>query len=192
MNTLTKSFFALAVTAFLGSCSRPVATFQRSNVERFYTAQAPTAPVAATSDVVAESVATTSVVATNADAKAQIEQALVKTEAYASTNARPAEARKLERRISKIRQVLATTTQQTLTSTKSAAKPTMVQKLMLKGMDRKIQKHLAPEQPQRSSNLTIGLVVGAIGLLLLLLSVANPLGLILLVVGIVLIILGLL
>ena len=62
---------------------------------------------------------------------------------------------------------------------------------MLKSMDKKIQKHLAPEQPMRSQTLTIGLVVGLIGLLLLVLNVAAPLGLIALVVGIVLIILGL-
>ena len=198
MNTSTKhTVLALAVTVLLGSCSRPVATFQPSKAERFYSAQATVAPVVSPEIVASEAVAAvTPVAAAEAlPANVTVEQALAKAEAYASTNARPADARKLERRITKIREVLAQSPQQTEATAGmvagTAKKSTMVQRMMLKSMDKKIQKHLAPEKPMRSQTLTIGLVVGLIGLLLLVLNVAAPLGLIALVVGIVLIILGL-
>lgn len=196
MNTLTKTVFALAVTTFLGSCSRPVANFQRSKAEHFYTAQTPATTVASMPTIPVEPVATAEAITpAPADASVQLEQALTQTEAYASANARPADARKLERKISKIREVLASAPQKMMTSAKTASKPTLVQRLMLKSMDKKIQKHLAPEQPQRSNTLTAGIIVALIGLLLLLVGgpgLGQTLGLIGLVIGIVLIILGLL
>lgn len=200
MNTSTKhTLLALAVTAFLGSCSRPVATFQPSKAERFYSVQTPAAPVAAQETVVSEPVAVAAVVAETpaapVTANATINEAMTKAEAYASTKARPADARKLERRITKIREVLATTPQQAVVTNNAATQKTsLVKRMMLKSMDKKIQKHLAPEQPMRSSTLTAGLVIGLIGLLLLLLTTgtAATIGLIALVAGIVLVILGLL
>ena len=200
MNASTKhTILALAVTALLGSCSRPVATFQPSKAERFYSAQATVAPVVSPEIAASEPVAavTPVAVAEAVPANVTVEQALAKAEVYASTNARPADARKLERRITKIREVLAQSPQQTEATAGmvagTAKKSTMVQRMMLKSMDKKIQKHLAPEQPMRSQTLTAGLVVGLIGLLLLLLTsgVAATIGLVALVAGIVLVILGL-
>jgi hypothetical protein len=198
MNTSTKhTILALAVTAFLGSCSRPVATFQPSKAERFYTAQTPAAPVVAQEAVASEPVAAVSEVAEVAPASPvatpAIEQALTKAEAYASTKADKADARKLERRITKIREVLATSPQRVEATTGTAKKATLAQRMMLKSMDKKIQKHLAPEQTMLTSTMTAGLVVGLIGLLLLLLTtgIGATIGLIALVAGIVLIILGL-
>lgn len=199
MNTSTKhTILALAVTAFLGSCSRPVATFQPSKAERFYSAQTPAAPVA-TQEVVSTPVSAATETATESAPAATatalpIEQALTKAEAYASTKARPADARKLERRITKIREVLATSPQRTVVSNGATQKTTMVQRIMQKRMDKQIQKHLAPEQPMAAGTLTAGLVIGLIGILLLLLTTgtAATIGLIALVVGIVLVILGLL
>ncbi|MEZ0483939.1 hypothetical protein [Fibrella aquatica] len=202
MNTSTKHvFLALAITSFLGSCSRPVATFQPSKAERFYSAQKAVTPVAVEEATVTESVAVAPVAPETVTetapapvaATASINEALTKAEAYASTNARPADARKLERRITKIREVLATSPQKAAVSTEKTQKSTLVQRMMQKSLDKKIQKHLAPEQPMRSSTLTAGLVIGLIGILLLLLTsgTAATIGLIALVVGIVLVILGL-
>lgn len=201
MTTSTKhKIVALAVTAFLGSCSRPVATFQPSKAERFYSTQTQVAPVTTTEAPASEAVATTPVTAEATQSAApatvndNINQALSKAETYASTKARPADARKLERRITKIREVLATAPQQTLNSKAETQKTTFVQRMMLKRMDKKIQRHLAPEQPMAASTLTAGLIIGLIGILLLLLTTgtAATIGLIALVVGIVLVILGLL
>lgn len=196
MNTSTKhTLIALSFTALLGACSRPVAIFQPSKAERFYTQQTTTAPVAAVETVTPEATpAVAEAPAPVAATKADIETMLVKAEAVASAKARPAEARKLERRITKIREVLNTAPASSLAPAAPVKKAGLAQRLMMKSMDKKIQKHLAPEQPMRSSTLTAGLVVGLIGLLLLLLTsgVAATIGLIALVVGIVLVILGLL
>ncbi|WP_041258794.1 hypothetical protein [Fibrella aestuarina] len=200
MNTSTKhTLIALSFTALLGACSRPVATFQPSKAERFYTQQTTAAPVAAAETVAPEATpvvaeASAPAVAAPAATKADIETMLVKAEAVASAKARPAEARKLERRITKIREVLNTSPASSLAPAAPVKKAGLAQRLMMKSMDKKIQKHLAPEQPMRSSTLTAGLVIGLIGLLLLLLTTgtAATIGLIALVVGIVLVILGLL
>jgi uncharacterized membrane protein YccC len=197
MYTSTKNtFLALAVVALLGSCSRPVATFQPSKAERFYTAQTPTAPVAVQEEAVTEPVAVateTETAAVAPEVNKSLDQALTKAEAYASTKANSADARKLERRITKIREVLATSPQKLEANNATAKKASLVQRMALKSMDKKIQKHLAPEQPMLTSTLTAGLVVGLIGLLLLLLTtgVGATIGLIALVAGIVLVILGL-
>ena len=197
MKTSTKHIlFALSLTALLGSCSRPTATFQPSHAQRFYSPQ----PVATVESPVNEAVAETTPVAeaipvaatTPVATKADIENVLVKAEAMASTKATATESRKLNRRIAKIREVLAKAPLAAPTTSTTTKKTSLVQRMMLKRMDAKMKKQLAPEQPMRSSTLTAGLVVGLIGLLLLLLSIANPLGLILLLVGIVLVILGLL
>jgi heme O synthase-like polyprenyltransferase len=126
--------------------------------------------------------------------KADIEHALVRAEAMASAKARPTEARKLEKRIARIREVLATTPATQAAATAPAKKMGLAQRLMTKHMDKKIQRQLAPEQPMRSSTLTAGLVIGLIGLLLLLLTsgTAATIGFIALIAGIVLVILGLL
>jgi hypothetical protein len=198
MNISTKHAVAtLAMVALLGSCSRPVATFQPSKAERFYTQQKPTAP-AFSQEVTAQmepTMADGATAQTITATKADLEQMLVRAEAMASTNARPAEARKLDRRITKIRDVLATTPDTKLAAaTAPTRKVSLAQRLMTKHMDKKIQRQLAPEQPMRSSTLTAGLVVGLIGLLLLLLTsgTAATIGFIALIVGIVLVILGLL
>ncbi|MBO0929522.1 hypothetical protein [Fibrella aquatilis] len=197
MKTSTKHvLLALSFTALLGSCSRPTATFQPSHAQRYYspqpavTAQAPaTEAIAATAPVAEAAPVTTT---TPAATKADIENVLVKAEAMASTKATASESRKLNRRIAKIREVLAKAPLAAPTTTTTTKKASLVQRMMLKRMDSKMKQQLAPEQPMRTSTLTAGLVIGLIGLLLLVLSVANPLGLILLVVGIVLVILGLL
>ncbi len=191
MRTLTKNtIYTLALAATLGACSRPVATFQPSKAERFYTAQTTPAALVNNVPVAPEQPLTVAPVVAVAT---PMEEVLAKTEAYATTKAAPAEARQLNRRMAKIRQVLATTPAVTAPQ-EVVKKPTLVQRMMQKSLDKKIQKHLAPNQPQRSNTLTAGLVVALVGLLLLLLlsGTGATLGLIALVIGIVLIILGLL
>ncbi|MBO0936151.1 hypothetical protein J2I47_06295 [Fibrella sp. HMF5335] len=199
MKTSTKHvFFALSLTALLGSCSRPTATFQPSHAQRFYSPQPTATVVTTTNDAVAEAApaveSTPVATATPAATKADIENVLVKAEAMASTKATATESRKLNRRIAKIREVLAKAPEAAPATNASAKKNTLVQRMMLKRMDTKMKNQLAPEKPMAASTLTAGIVIGLIGLLLLLLTTgtAATLGLIGLIVGIVLIILGLL
>jgi hypothetical protein len=202
MKTSTKHvLFALSFTALLGSCSRPTATFQSSHAQRFYSPQ-PTATVSAPAEE-AVAVATPAAVTTPETVvapapvavatKADIETMLVKTEAVASTKATAGESRKLARRIAQVREVLAKSPVTATTNT-ATKKNSLVQRMMLKHMDSKMKNQLAPDQPQVKSMLTIGLVVGLIGLLLLLIGTGtvSTLGFVALIVGIVLVILGLL
>lgn len=119
---------------------------------------------------------------------------LVKTEAVASTKATATESRKLSRRIAQVRDVLAKTPATTPTTNAAAKKTTLVQRMMLKHMDTKMKNQLAPDQPQAKSTLTLGLIIGLVGLLLLLIGTGtvSTLGFIALIVGIILVILGLL
>ncbi len=202
MKTSTKHvLFALSFTALLGSCSRPMATFQASHTQRFYSPQ-PTATVATPAEeavavATPAAVATPETVAAPAPAavatKADIETMLVKTEAVASTKATAGESRRLARRIAQVRDVLAKAPVTATTNT-ATKKNSLVQRMMLKHMDSKMKNQLAPDQPQAKSTLTIGLIVGLIGLLLLLIGTGTvaTLGFVALIVGIVLVILGLL
>ena len=200
MKTSTKHvLFALSFTALLGSCSRPTATFQPSHAQRFYSPQ-PTATAVKADEAIAEAtpvvVATPETVAAPVAVatKADIETMLVKTEAVASAKATAGESRKLARRIAQVRDVLAKAPATTTTTNTATKKNTLVQRMMLKHMDNKMKNQLAPDQPQAKSMLTIGLVVGLIGLLLLLIGTGtvSTLGFVALIVGIVLVILGLL
>ena len=202
MKTSTKHvLFALSFTALLGSCSRPTATFQPSHAQRFYSPQ-PTATAVKNDEAIAEAtpvvVATPETVAAPAPVavatKADIETMLVKTEAVASAKATAGESRKLARRIAQVREVLAKAPATTSTTNTATKKNSLAQRMLLKHMDNKMKNQLAPDQPQAKSMLTIGLIVGLIGLLLLLIGTGTvaTLGFVALIVGIVLVILGLL
>ncbi|GAB2579640.1 hypothetical protein GCM10027190_31650 [Spirosoma areae] len=96
--------------------------------------------------------------------------------------------------MARMSKLLASPTAQAAMATKTATaqKTTLFQRLILKKLDKKIKNQLAPERTMAKSLLTIGLIVGVIGLILLLLNVASPLGLIALIVGLVLVLVDLL
>jgi hypothetical protein len=70
----------------------------------------------------------------------------------------------------------------------------LMEKMMMKKLDKQIKKHVAPEEANAlNRNLRNGIIIGAIGLILSLFGgVIGIIGLILLVVGVVLILLGVL
>lgn len=195
---------ALAGAALLTACSRPVATFQPSKAERFYTQQTTATPVAPSVDEQATPVAdaTTNVPATAETVQptptitVQTKQA---SEALASLKATHATDKRLTRRIERAETMLAeasakasaSATAQPVASTKKAG---LAQRLMLKSMNQKIQKHLAPKETKASFTgyVRLGAIIGLIGLLLLLIGngVGATIGLIALIAGLVLILLG--
>ena len=75
-----------------------------------------------------------------------------------------------------------------------AKKMSLMERMMLKKMDKKIKNHVSPtEAKAMNSNVRLGVIIGIIGLLLLILgggSVLGIIGLIGFVVGLVLILLG--
>ncbi len=207
MRMFSKSLMAALIgTALISSCSRPVAYFQPTAREQFKSVQVET--VAATEAVVTP-VATTQPVsekvavleatpvapsATPAEQVAQAKQAVSQIEAYVRNDNKLASNKKLVKRMDRVKQLLANTPANDASSLKatSAQKTSLVQKVMLNRMDKKIKNHLSPEKTMAKSLLTIGLIVGVVGLILLLLNVASPLGIIALIVGLALVLVDLL
>jgi len=204
MSTFSKNLFtALIGAAILSSCSRPVAYFQPTARENFKSAQ-PQA-VAAVTPVAEESVAAQSAeVATITPATAapveqqlaQTKQAVSQVEAYVRNDNKLASNKKLAKRMTRLNEMLATTSAKTEVATNLAStkKMSLMERTMLKKIDKKIKNHVAPDQTKAmSSNVRLGVIIGIIGLLLLLLgggSVLGVIGAIGLIVGLVLILLG--
>jgi hypothetical protein len=100
----------------------------------------------------------------------------------------------MTRRIERAEKMLADVNQNAATQqVSSARKANLMQRVMLKGIDKKIQKHLAPKDTDAFTGyVRIGAIVALIGLLLLLIGngVGATVGLIALIAGLVLILLG--
>lgn len=205
MKSFTKqSFFALATLALLSSCSRPYATFQKSTPEHFYT-KAPATP-AETDLVVAENPVTTETAAADvlvpaapADVEAGLQQvdALVSTKAGLSTNKKlTRHLNRVKEMVSEVRTRVSAPTLATGTKATSVApqKMNLVQRLVAKSIDKKIQHKLAPKKTMARSLLSIGIIIALIGVLLLLVGTGTvySLGYVGLIVGIILIIASLL
>ncbi|WP_041258795.1 hypothetical protein [Fibrella aestuarina] len=197
---------ALAGAALLTACSRPVATFQPSKAERFYTQQTTATPVAMPTEAQATPVAeaTTNVPVTaqtaqpTPDITVQTKQA---SEALASLKATHATDKRMTRRIERAETMLAEASAKANASATAPAQPVattkkagLAQRLMLKSMNQKIQKHLAPKETKASFTgyVRLGAIIGLIGLLLLLIGngVGATIGLIALIAGLVLLLLG--
>ncbi|TAE32917.1 MAG: hypothetical protein EAZ91_03390 [Cytophagales bacterium] len=187
----------LAGTALITSCSRPYATVQRTPAERFVakteTVQAIAPAQAEAPVVVAAPVATPEVVTPIATPEAASVQTQL-TEAVASNKAVMADKR-VQKQMAKINAALASSSQNatmTPTAGATAKKMNLLERTMVKKIDKKIKQQMSPEKPMAKSLLTLGAIIGIIGLVLLLLNVAAPLGLIALIVGLVLILVDLL
>lgn len=200
-NTFTKHICAaLMGVAILSSCSRPVAYFQRGPVEHYNTPKTETVAVATPAEVAqpaeAVEVAPTAV-ATPAPAEqvAQANVAMTQIEAYVRNDNKLAADKKLNKRMDRVKTMLATATANASlapSATASTKKASLLERMALKKIDKQIKNKLSPERTMAKSLLTIGLIVGVVGLILLLLGVANPLGLIALIVGLALVLVDLL
>lgn len=201
-STFTKHMYAaLMGVAILSSCSRPVAYFQRGPVSPYNAPKTETvaAVTPAPVEVVqpAEAVATAPVaVATPApaDQVAQANAAMTQIEAYVRNDSKLATDKKLNKRMDRVRTMLATaTTKGSLApnATTSTKKMNVLERLATKRIDKQIKNKLSPERTMAKSILTIGLVIAAIGLILILVG-SGTLGVIALIVGLVLVVLDLL
>lgn len=202
-NTFTKHIcVALMGVAVLSSCSRPVAYFQRGPVTHYNTPKAETvAVVAQPADVVAtpaEAVASAPVViATPAPAEkvAQATVAVEKLEAYVRNDNKLATDKKLNKRMDRVKAMLATATTKAALAPNAVAstkKMNLLERMAVKKIDKQIKNKLSPERAMAKSILTIGIVIAIIGLILLILNVAPALAVIALVVGLVMVVLDLL
>jgi hypothetical protein len=175
MRMFSKSLMAALIgTALISSCSRPVAYFQPTAREQFKSVQSETVtstdvavvPVA-TMQPVSEKVAVLEAApvaqnTTPAEQVAQAKQAVSQIEAYVRNDSKLASNKKLVKRMDRVKQLLSNTSTNDVTALKatSAQKTSLIQKVMLNRMDKKIKNHLSPERTMAKSLLTIGVIVG--------------------------------
>jgi len=200
-STFTKHIYAaLMGVAILSSCSRPVAYFQRGPVEHYNTPKTEAVAVATPAEVAqpAEVTLTEPVaVPTPAPAQpvAQANAAMTQIEAYVRNDSKLATDKKLNKRMERVKTMLATaTTKASLepATTVSVKKATLLERMATRKIDKQIKNKLSPERTKAKSILTIGIVIAIIGLVLLILNVAPALAVIALVVGLVMVVLDLL
>lgn len=201
-STFTKHMCAaLMGVAILSSCSRPVAYFQRGPVEHYNTPKTET--VAAVTPAPVEAVQPAEAAATEpaaaampapADQVAQANAAMTQIEAYVRNDNKLATDKKLNKRMDRVKTMLASaTTKASLApnAPTSAKKMNLLERMATKRIDKQIKNKLSPERTMAKSLLTIGLVIAAIGIILLLVG-QGALGVIALIVGLVLVVLDLL
>ncbi|GAB3043064.1 hypothetical protein [Spirosoma pulveris] len=127
---------------------------------------------------------------------AQTKEAVKQVDAYVRNDNKLASNKKLAKRMERLNEMLATTTTKATVATNAAStkKMSLMERTMLKKMDKKIKNHVAPDQTKAmNSNVRLGIIIGIVGLLLLILgggSVLGVIGGIGFVVGLVLVLLG--
>ncbi|GAB4037477.1 hypothetical protein [Spirosoma gilvum] len=197
-NTSNSLLSSLLMIVVIAACSRPVAYFQPSQREHV-TAKATETTAPITTPVSTETPAQQLATAP-AEQLAQTNAALDKVDALVRNDSKLADNKSVQKRLSRIRTVLAAqpTDRQTTTAVAAPKKMNLMERMMLKKMNKKISKQLAPANPDKtmmsSGTLATGAVLVLIGLLLLLLTTGTgaTVGVIALIVGAVLLLVGLL
>lgn len=199
MNTFSKQLFtSLLGVVILSSCSRPVAYFQPSAREHIVSTAPPTTLLVAPQTPVDQA----PVIGTSpAQQLVHASSTLNEVDALVSTNNKLAANKTVQKRLNRVRALLASaSTRASLNPTEVAApkKMNLVERLMVKKMNKKISKQLAPNNPDKaminSGTLATGAVLVIVGLLLILLTTgtAFTVGVIALLAGAVLLLVGLL
>jgi hypothetical protein len=204
MNTFSRYFFATILgTTILSSCSRPVAYFQPSAREHFATTQTKTVSAASAetaAQIVTEATAPVATV-TPTEPVAKASTALDQMDAMVRNDSKLSADKTVQKRLNRVRTLLASASAKASLSPTEVTAPrkmNLVERMMLKKMNKKINKQLAPANPERAMAIQPLLVLGAIlvivGLLLLIFGTgtATTIGLIGLLGGAVLLLLGLL
>ncbi|WP_460912035.1 hypothetical protein [Spirosoma areae] len=203
MNTLSKCLCALLIgTAFMLSCSRPVAYFQPSAREHFAASTATTAPapVAEISALVAETPAPASV-NSSVGQLPEATVALNQLDALVHSDSKVVAHKTVQKRLNRVRNLLTAAsakTERSPTEISTPKKMNLLERLMVKKMNKQINRQLAPANPEKTmistGTLATGAVLVILGLLLLLLTTGTgaTVGLIALLAGAVVLLVGLL
>lgn len=204
MSTFSKHLFAAMMgAAILSSCSRPVAYFQRGPVENYHAPKTETVaavtPVEATEPTVTVTPAESAASIAVAPPVTTVATAMTEIEAYVRNDSKLATDKKVNKRMDRVKRLLATTNAPAVApnATAPAKKLTLMERTVLKKMDKKINRTLAPEKTQAASNTRLGAIIGVVGLLLILVgAIASSgavvlIGLLGLIVGLVLLLIGL-
>jgi hypothetical protein len=142
---------ALIAAALLTSCSRPVAYFQRGPAESFATSN-------------------TQAIATPVQASTTLDQPPVQTntttaqfEAYGSIDSKPATNKTLSKRMVRLKNLLASTAgTMSPKVTNAPHKMNLMERLVIKKMNKHISKQLAPNHPEKAMINTGKLIGGAV------------------------------
>ena len=129
-----------------------------------------------------------------AEPVAQAKATMAQLEAYVSNDSKLASDKTLNKRMDRVKTLLASATAKASlapNATTSAKKATLLERMAIKKIDKQIKHKLSPERTMAKSLLTIGLIIGVAGLILILVN-ATGIGVIALIVGLVLILLDLL
>jgi len=187
-------FAALTGITLLSSCSRPVAYFQKTPYQSLATktqsapVSAPTESVAARLDEATREPIAPERIETTAD--------LAQQNALASSQANAVADKSVQQRIDRVKTLLASRKETASTAPAQPQKMNLMQRMVVKTMNKRIAKQLAPKHPNRTmANTTIlatGAVVVLIGLLILLLGSSGTAGTIILLAGAVILLVGLL
>ncbi len=175
---------ALLITlALLAGCSRPVARFQADHTARYYTAPPTETSVADAAPMRPANVP---------EQPAAPQSAPI---ALVSRTPVPLATRPLVERLEQMKERLAASNKPISGQVVTNKKLTFVQRLALRQLDKKISKHLSPtEGPALTGYVRLGLILAAVGLLLLLIgnSLGALLGLLAVLGGLALVVVGLL
>ncbi|RRB02298.1 hypothetical protein [Larkinella rosea] len=197
-------FYALIATVLFSACSRPYATYQKMPVEHFASQKPKTAPVFSTEAALPVMEQTVAAIPSESQpvsavppssALNQVQKAMDQVTASSDNKV---VNNKLQKRMARIQSMLTTTSNQSnlaSTQNKVAKKPNLAERLMLKNVDKKIKRALAPNHPNapKAVNVivTVGAIVALVGLILFLATTSNAIGVTLLIVGLVLLLVGL-
>ncbi len=202
--TTQQVLFSLLMLALFAACSRPVAYFQPSTREQFNTAVSTTSEPVSTIETPASpktEITTPDVAAAPAGQLAQANATLDQVDALVRNDRKLTTDKTVQKRLSRIRGFLAVTSAKAFMTPATASAPNkanMIERLMLKKINKKINKQLAPANPEKAmistGTLATGAVLVILGLLLLLLTTGTvqTIGLISLLIGAVVLLIGLL
>jgi hypothetical protein len=194
----------LLMTTLFTACNRPVAYFQKSPREHFAVTTPTPTPVVTTESApvaLAAPTATPETASSPVAQATQVNEALNQMDAMVRNDSKLAADKTVQKRLNRIRSlVAATSAKSTLapSATTAPKKASLMERLVLKQMNKKISKQLAPNNPNKTMAntgiLATGAVLVIIGLLLLLLTTGTgaTVGVIVLLAGAVILLVGLL
>lgn len=201
--------YALIATVLFSACSRPYATYQKMPVEHYGSRKTQT-PVAVPTEVVstekalvttqpdAAIIPSSSLPAVVSTPSADAAKAKAAVDQVVASSANKVTSNKLQKSMARIQKMLGAENTQTAMDARKAGvakKPNLAERLMLKNVDKKIKRALAPNHPNapKAVNVivTVGAIVALVGLILYLATTSNAIGITLLIVGLVLLLVGL-
>ena len=202
MKITTQQLLAsLFMLVFLAACSRPVAYFQPTTREQFATTPAPVKSVNSveSSAPVPAVVPASDVTTTPTEQLAQANVALDQVDAMVRNDSKLSADKTVQKRLNRIRTALAATPSK-VTVTPGAInapkKMNLMERLMMKKLNKKISRQLAPNNPNKAMANTGVLAAGAVlvilGLVLLLVGSSSAVSVILILAGAVVLLVGLL